>query len=97
AAAAPVPAQTPEPESPVAAEAPVPAQEPEPEQRQPSDTVSQGEGTAESVSRAPASPSQPERWRRLVLRREPRPEKSDARGKRARKLIGLKIGASQLA
>jgi type IV pilus assembly protein PilM len=45
------------------------------------------------------SPSEPERRRRLALRR-PRAEKPDkpvTKGKRAKKLVGLKIGASQIA
>jgi type IV pilus assembly protein PilM len=52
----------------------------------------------------PAGPSEPERRRRLALRREraPKPEKrkrekAGAKDKRVKKLVGLKIGASQIA
>jgi type IV pilus assembly protein PilM len=58
-----------------------------------------GEAEAPVPPPTPAGPSEPERHRRLALRRErsTKAEKTDTKRKRAKKLVGLKIGASQIA
>jgi type IV pilus assembly protein PilM len=54
---------------------------------------------AETAPPAPAGPSEPERQRRLLLRRQPATDapEQDVRSKRVKRLVGLKIGASQIA